>query len=89
MNIHFQPTSGNLRLFKNGGYGDKYDWSCHVQIVEGVAHLSLVQEMVRGVRGALMAWGRKNNISEFRWVRIKDGEKKYIRYLVSGVIKPN
>lgn len=82
MNVHFEPRSGNLRLFKNGGFGDRYDWSCRVDIVSGVAHLSLVQEMMPGVRAALVIWGRQNDISEFRWVRFKDGKSKTVRYLI-------
>jgi len=80
MKVHFEPTSGNLRLFKNGDYGDPYDWSCRVDIVDGVAHLSLVQDMIPGVRGALLVWGKENDIREFQWFRMKDGHKKTIRF---------
>ncbi|MBL4802886.1 MAG: hypothetical protein JKY45_13435 [Emcibacter sp.] len=75
MNMHFEPISGNLRLFVNGEYGDRYDWSCRVDVIDSVAYLSLVRSMVPGVRCALLKWGQDQNISEFRWTRIKSGQK--------------
>ena len=82
MNVHFEPTSGNIRLFIEGDFGDPYDWSCRVDFVDNVAHLSLVEDMSPGVRYALLKWGEDNHISEFRWVRFKNGQKKTIRHPV-------
>lgn len=78
MNVHFEPTSGNIRLFIKGEFGDPYDWSCRVDFVDTVAYLSLVEDMTTGVRCALLKWGQDNQITEFRWVRRKDGQKKTV-----------
>lgn len=79
MNLHFEPTSGNIRLFDDGSdFGDPYEWCCRVDIVGSSAFLSMVQSVPHGVRDALKQWGRDHGITEFCWLRKKSGQSRKV-----------
>lgn len=79
---HLEITSGVLRVFNSGTYGDPFDYACTVAGDEGVATIKGLKAdggFTTGHRKAIFAVLREAGFREVVWHRIGAAGRRTVR----------